>query len=253
MSSKGKKPRVSIIIPTKDEEEGIAKVICKIPEEVLKDGEVIIVDNSKDSTPLIAERLGAKVIRVRKQGKGYAMRVGVRNSRGEILVFLDGDGTDPPEYIPKLLRKLESGKCDIVIGARSFSSPSPKLKEKVVFDAYAPFVIGLFKVLGMKMKGGYDPLGGFRAMRRETWDQLSLQSDDFLIETEMNLKAIQKGLKMCFVKIPLLPRAGGMLKSKFVKSFDQWAKILAYCLSFVKDEKIKEKIWMLMKGKSVLS
>jgi len=75
---------LSIIIPTLNEEEGIAKVICSIPEKIRRQSEVIVVDVSTDSTPIIAERLGAKVIREKRKGKGRQMRRGVKESTGEI-------------------------------------------------------------------------------------------------------------------------------------------------------------------------
>ena len=70
-----KKEKISIIIPTRNEEEGIAKVLCSIPEKIRKKAEIIVVDSSNDMTPIIAKRLGAKVLRVKKIGKGYAMKL----------------------------------------------------------------------------------------------------------------------------------------------------------------------------------
>ena len=111
---KGAAPEVSIIIPTLNEEQAIAKVICSIPESAAEKAEIIVVDASDDYTPAIARRLGARVVRTGKKGKGRQMKMGAKKSKGKILVFLDGDGTDPPEYIPKLLKKLE--KADLVLG-----------------------------------------------------------------------------------------------------------------------------------------
>jgi glycosyltransferase involved in cell wall biosynthesis len=63
------KLQASIIIPTRNEEEAIAKVLCSIPEEIQKKTEIIVVDSSEDKTPIIAKKLGAKVIKVKKKGK----------------------------------------------------------------------------------------------------------------------------------------------------------------------------------------
>ncbi len=231
--------KYSIIIPTRNEEEGIAKVICSIPQSIVKDAEIIVVDSSDDLTPTIARRLGAKVIRVPKKGKGYAMRVAARKAKGEILIFLDGDGTDPPTYIPKLLKKLN--KYDIVLGTRSLAYSDKDAKAyRLIFKIYGAFVIPAFKAAGLKIKG--DPLAGFRVMRKETWEKLDLKSNDFLIETEMNFKALKLGMKIGEVPIPHLPRAGGLLKSKLVRDPKQWIKILKMILSFVKEEKFKKKI-----------
>jgi glycosyltransferase involved in cell wall biosynthesis len=230
--------KISIIIPTKNEEEGIAKVLCSIPEKVRKKAEIIVVDSSKDMTPIIAERLGAKVIRVKRKGKGYAMKIGAKAAKGRILVFMDGDSTDPPSYIPKLIEKLK--KYDIVLGARSLKSRGSEKKYKLIFSLYIPIVKAFFKMLGFKIRG--DPLAGFRAMKKDVWEKLELKSNDFRIETEMNIKAIEKGFKVGEISIPILSRSGGLLKSKLVKSFDQWIKIFDYGIAYMKNQKIKNQL-----------
>jgi glycosyltransferase involved in cell wall biosynthesis len=232
------KVKYSIIIPTKNEEEAIAKVICSIPKEIEKQAEIIVVDSSNDFTPIIAERLGAKVVKVKKEGKGYAMKVGAKAARGDILIFLDGDGTDPPQYIPRLLKKLN--KYDLVLGARNLSVKGSDKKYKALFGAYLPLVQAFFKLLGFTTKG--DPLAGFRVMRRDVWNALNLKTNDFLIETEMNLRAIELGLKVGEVPIPILSRGGGVLKSKLVRRFDQWIKIFNFGVGYIKDVKLKKKL-----------
>ncbi len=230
--------KYSIIIPTKNEEFGIAKVICSIPEKIKKDAEVIVVDSSEDMTPKIAKCLGAKVLRPKKHGKGYAMRYAAKRAKGEILIFLDGDGTDPAEYIPKLLKKLK--KADIVLGCRSsdYSEKDDK-GMKLVFKIYSLFVLPAFKALGWPLKG--DPLAGFRVMRKETWDKLNLKSDGFLIETEMNVKAIEMGLKLDEVPIPHLKRAGGLLNSKLVTNPRDWVTIAKYVIDNIAEQKVRKK------------
>ncbi len=233
-----KNEKISIIIPTLNEEESIAKVICSIPEEIKKKSEVIVVDSSKDMTPIIAEKLGAKVLKCKKIGKGYAMKLGAKTAKGEILIFLDGDGTDPPSYIPKLLKKLE--KYDLVLGSRNLRKKSKYNYYKLIFLTYIIFMKNFYKILGFNFKG--DPLAGFRAIRKEKWEELNLKSNDFLIETEMNIKALEKGFKVSEVAIPILPRGGGILKSKLVTNQKQIIKILNYCISYAKGRLVKEKL-----------
>lgn len=229
---------LSIIIPTLNEEEGIAKVLCSIPNEIKKQSEVIVVDVSTDNTPIIAEKLGAKVIIEEKKGKGRQMRKGVKASKGEILVFLDGDGTDPAEYIPKLLKKLE--EAELVLGCRSskrFKQDDGIMRE--AFRVYGFFVPPLFHLIDFKVS---DPLAGFRAIRRKDWDRLDLKSDDFEIETEMDIKAMKEGFTIKEVAIPHLKRCGGLRKSKFAYSPDQWFEISKIFLKYFNDKKIKPKI-----------
>lgn len=231
---------ISIIIPTLNEEEGIAKVLCSIPEEIKKDSEIIVVDVSTDMTPVIAERLGAKVIKSDKKGKGWQMRLGVKESKGDILVFLDGDGTDPPQYIPKLLKKLKN--ANLVLGCRSmreFEEDDKKMRR--IFKMYGFFMIQLFRLIGFKVNG--DPLAGFRVIRRKDWDKLDLKSDDFKIETEMNIKAMKEGFIVKTVPIPHLKRCGGGLRaSKLAFNPQQYLEISKLFFQYFKDERIKTKI-----------
>ena len=217
--------KYSIIIPTLNEEEGIAKVLCAIPKEILSAGEVLVMDSSTDMTPEIAVRLGAIVIRPAGKGKGNAMRDGVRHAQGDILIFMDGDGTDPPQQIPKLIKKLEY--FDIVLGARSVDLEADE-HYKYIGRIWQSLVMPVLGKAGLKIKG--DALAGFRVMRKNTWNKLNLEATDFLIETEMNVKALKLGMRIGEVPIPHLKRAGGLLKSKFLRSPDQWVKIIKYVL-----------------------
>lgn len=230
---------LSIIIPTLNEEEGIAKVLCSIPEEIRKKSEVIVVDVSTDCTPIIAERLGAKVIKVKERGKGRQMKKGVESSQGKILIFLDGDGNHPPEYIPKLLKELK--RADLVLGCQSMKEfeESDKMMRQI-FKVYSFFIKPLFASIGFKITG--DPLTGFRAIRRKDWDRLNLESNEFEIETEMNIKAMEKGFVIKEVAIPHLKRCGGLRKSKLAFNPEQWLEISKMFLKYFKDKKIKSKI-----------
>jgi len=230
---------LSIIIPTLNEEEGIAKVICSIPEEIRKKSEIIVVDVSTDCTPIIAERLGAKVIKMDKRGKGRQMREAAAKSKGGVLIFLDGDGTDPPQYIPKLLEELK--EADLVLGCRSMKEFETDDKGmRMVFKIYGFFIKPIFQLIGFDAP---DPLAGFRAIRRKSWEKLNLESDDFKIETEMNIKAMRNGFVVKNVAIPHLKRCGGGLKaSKLTHNPEQWFEISKLFLKYFREEKLKSKI-----------
>lgn len=219
---------LSIIIPTLNEEEGIAKTICSIPEEIRKTSEVIVVDVSDDFTPIIAKALGATVLKEERKGKGLQMRQAVLQSKGDILVFMDGDGTDPGQYIPKLLKKLE--KADLVLGCRSSKKfPGEDQKMHQFFTLWNIISYPTTQMFGLKVS---DPLAGFRAIRRDNWDKLDLQSNDFTIETEMNIKAIRENFIIEQVLIPSLKRCGGLSNSKFGKSPKMWFKIYKMILDY---------------------
>ncbi len=236
---------LSIIIPTLNEEEGIAKTICSIPDKIKKESEIIVVDVSNDYTPIIAEKLGAKVILMKKRGKGRQMREGVKRSRGDILIFMDGDGTDPGYYIPKLLAKLKT--ANLVLGCRSKKKSKldyPPMRTLFHFyDLFFPKPP--FRFIGFRAS---DPLAGFRAIRRKDWDRLNLKSNYFEIETEMNIEAIKNGYIIKEVMIPNLKRCGGLSKSKFGMNPKMWYLILSLFLKHCRDKEIKEKIKKEMKN-----
>lgn len=212
---------LSIIIPTLNEEEGIAKVLCSIPDKIRKKSEVIVVDVSNDYTPVIAEKLGAKVIKMKEKGKGRQMREGVKESKGDVLIFMDGDGSHSGQYIQKLLIKLKT--ASLVLGcqsAKKFKSDYPLMREFFIF--YSIFFVKPFHSIGFKVS---DPLSGFRAIRRKDWDKLDLKSDGFEIETEMDIKAIENKFVIKEVLIPNLKRCGGLKKSKFGSNPKAWLGI----------------------------
>lgn len=222
--------KFSIIIATLNEEKGIAIVINSIPPEIKKDAEIIVADVSTDSTPIIAEKLGAKVIRFEKKGKGRQMREAVKQSKGEILVFMDGDATDPGEYIPKIIDKMESTGANIVLACRSWENFEKDDKmAKMAYWFYAIFCLPLFWPMGIRVA---DPLAGFRAIKRKDWDALGLESDYFEIETEMNIKAIKKKFIIKEIHIPNLKRADGITGSKLFADPKMWLKIAGKALGF---------------------
>jgi glycosyltransferase involved in cell wall biosynthesis len=228
--------RYSIIIPTKNEEEGIAKVICSIPREIRKYSEIIVPDSSDDLTPIIAKGLGAKVLKV-KRGKGRAMKMAVERSRGDTLVFLDADGTDPPQYIPKLLKKLENN--NLVLGCRSgkpFKEDDRVMRD--LFKIYCRMISPIFMLVGFNV---HDPSAGFRAIRKKDWNRLNLKSNGMDIEAEMNINALKEGFKVGEVLIPHFKRVGGLAKSKVIFHPKNWIRMLNPLVKYIKDEKIKRK------------
>lgn len=107
--------KISIIIPTLNEEEGISKTIENIPKEEIGPLEIVIVDgDSKDRTQEIAKGLGARVINEKRKGYGRAYKTGFEEAKGEIFVTLDGDQTYPSEEIPRLIRILKKEKLDFI-------------------------------------------------------------------------------------------------------------------------------------------
>src|SRR6201997_1669617 len=110
--------RVSVIIPTHNEAQAIARVLADLPSDLIT--EVIVVDsNSNDRTPEIAARMGARVIQEPRRGYGRACLTGLATANSpDIVVFLDGDYSDRPSELPILLAPIIQGHADITLGSR---------------------------------------------------------------------------------------------------------------------------------------
>jgi len=219
-------PRVSIIIPTLNEEMAIKDTIQGIPNHVKEYSEIIVVDGlSDDDTTIEAKKASAKIVIEKRKGKGIAMRSGADYARGEILVFIDGDGTYPSDVIPKFVDLLKEN--DMVIG-----NIIPYLKEfkgKRAEQLYVYFSTKLtnflFSIFGIALE---DPLDGLRAIKKADFKKLELESDGFEIEAEMNIKAFKYGFKIAEVPIKYLKRKG---KSKFIFDLRSQWRIIRMLLS----------------------
>jgi len=214
------KPDVSIIIPTLNEEVGIVETLRQI-SELGVGWEVLVVDGlSEDGTVRNAELCRARVVFEKRKGKGVAMATGVRNARSDVVCFMDGDGTYPARFIPKMLRLIRN--CDVVVASRL-------LRKEGVYGSvntfvhfrFFPFV---FRGYLSKFKTS-EPITGMRLMRKETWEKLGLRSHDFLIETEMEVEMAKNKMRVIEIPIPCIKRLG---RSKWDSSLGTMLKIWKY-------------------------
>ncbi len=214
-------PRVSIIIPTLNEEIGIVETLKQVNKLRIKK-EVIVVDGlSKDNTTKNARLLGAKVIIEKRKGKGIAMVSGVENAKSDIICFLDGDGTYPPRFIPKMMKLID--QCDVVVASRLIKKEGANDSANTfIHYRFFPF---LFKNLYYAKFKTSEPITGMRLMRKETWQKLDLNSHDFMIETEMEVKMARNKMRVVEIPIPCIKRIG---RSKWDVSIGTMLKIIRY-------------------------
>src|SRR6185369_9082350 len=126
MSNEKPKPFISVIIAALNEEESIAHVINAVPKDLAD--EIVVVDNgSKDRTAEIAKAAGAQVVSEPIPGYGRAFRAGLRSisPRSKIVVCLDGDGSDCPELMDRLVHPIIEDKSDFVVGSRTRGNREP--------------------------------------------------------------------------------------------------------------------------------
>ena len=207
---------VSVIIPARDEAKYISSLICKIKKSLTEyPYEIIVVDDgSKDQTKENASNTGVTVISHSKNlGKGAAMKTGVQNASGDLIVFLDGDGAHDPQDIPGIIAPILERKADFVIGSRALPQSKTLVSPltRRLSNNLASFVISviislllplatLFKC-PMKWIRITDCTSGFRAISIEDWHNLPLISQGFQIEAEMIYEAV-KG-KLVIAEVPI--------------------------------------------------
>ena len=114
-------PKVSLIIPTRNEAETICECIQRAQQvfaEMDLAGEILVADSSSDETAAIAASCGAKVIKPEKLGYGNAYLAGFEQAEGDYIVLMDGDLTYDPKAIQDMIALLQSGNYDMVMGSR---------------------------------------------------------------------------------------------------------------------------------------
>jgi glycosyltransferase involved in cell wall biosynthesis len=189
-------PFVSIVIPTKNEAQNLPHVLPRIPE---MNAEIILVDgNSTDDTVAVARKLcpDIRVVKQLGRGKGDALRAGFEAARGEIIVMLDADGSMAPEEIPAYVGALMAG-ADYAKGTRFLHGAGTDDMEFHRYLGNLGFVIAVRLLFG----GSYSDLCyGYCAFWTRALPHLSLTSDGFEIETEMNVRALRSGIKV--VEVP---------------------------------------------------
>jgi len=201
--------KVSVIIPALNEEETIAEVVLSVPRETAI--EVIVVDNgSDDSTGQRASKAGARVVAESRRGYGRACAAGVRalSPDCEIVVFLDGDGSDCPELMAYLVQPIENGQYDFVIGSRTSGRREPgSLNFQQIFSGRAVGLL-LRALYGVR----YTDMCPFRAIRREALEVLGMREQTYGWNVEMQMRAARAGLRILEVPVSHRRRAGGESK-----------------------------------------
>jgi len=196
--------RISVIIPAFNEEKSIGLVLDALPQSLIH--EIIVVDNnSTDNTARSAIEKGARVVAEHKRGYGSACLKGISVlDNPDIVVFLDGDFSDYPEELVKLVAPIESGEMDFVLGSRMIlpESRSALLPQSRYGNQLAVFLMRLF------FKHQFTDLGPFRAIRYESLKAIAMQDTNFGWTVEMQIKAVKKGLRILEIPVKYRERVG---------------------------------------------
>ncbi len=218
--------KTTVVIPAKNEEQSIGKIIAKCRKYAQ---EILVVDgHSRDGTARVARRLGARVVQDHGLGKGDGIRVGIQEAKGDILVFIDADGSHDPNDIPELLKPIKQGQADMVVGSRGMGGSDElhgdveKLLRMIGSDI---ILIGINKKFKVNLT---DSQNGFRAVRTRAARSLRLEENITTIEQEMTIKFLKKGFRISEVPTHEYARAHG---ASVIKLRRVWFR---YVWSFLK-------------------
>jgi glycosyltransferase involved in cell wall biosynthesis len=223
---------IKVIIPAYNEEDSVAKVIRDIPSLV---DEVIVVNNgSNDQTGAYAKEAGATVIDEPRKGYGYACLAGMDHIAScsilpDIVVFLDGDYSDYPEELTKLIDPIQNRDMDMVIGARvsKLREPHSMTPQQVFGNWLATTLMRLF------FGANFTDLGPFRAIQYDKLVALEMEDKTYGWTVEMQLKAIKKKYNYTEVPVNYRNRIGVSKVSGTVKgSILAGVKILTWIFKY---------------------
>ena len=193
-------PTIKVIIPAFNEEKSIAKVITEIPDFV---EEIVVVNNnSTDQTAQVATKAGASVLTEKSKGYGYACLKGIdylsqKDKTPDILVFLDGDFSDFPQELTKVIQPIIDGSVDFVVGARVKElRASGSLTPQQVFGNW--LACFLMKIL---YQSSFTDLGPFRAIRWEALENIKMSDKTYGWTIEMQLKVLRQ--KISYQEVPV--------------------------------------------------
>lgn len=214
--------RIGVVIPALDEEAAIGRVVDAVPGWV---DEVVVVNNdSTDATATVARAHGARVVDEKRRGYGVACRAGIDAlDDSEVVVFLDGDFSDRPEQMARLVDPIVEDRADFVLGNR-------------VCEERDGHSMTRFQRMGNRLACGlinglwrarYSDLGPFRAIRRSALQSLELRDRNFGWTVEMQIKAVRRGLRVQEVSTSYRHRIGhSKISGTFSGAVGAGAKIL---------------------------
>ena len=202
-------PTLSVVMPTLNEEEGIAECIERIKnalEELQIYGEIIVSDDSTDRTPEIAREMGAIVVTPDKKGYGYAYLYAFERVRGDIIAMGDADTTYDFEELPKLYELVNSGTADMAMGSRLEGEikpgSMPPLHQYVGNPLLTKFLNAFYGA------GVSDAHSGMRVFTREAYEVMNPETTGMEFASEMIMRAGAEDLEIKEIPITYHPREG---------------------------------------------
>lgn len=204
------KPLISVVIPVFNEEPTVGNIIERTRKALKKAGlayEILVVDDcSTDNSLGISLKSKVRVLSLKRHmGKGYALRMGFKKAKGDIIVTIDSDGSHNPEELPKLLEPILKDEADFVIGSRFLNKEN--IFQKRANKVGAQLLNFIAKILTKQDTS--DSQSGYRAFRASLFKKINLKSNGYEIESEMLVKAAKKGFRTKEIPVKFEQRTYG--------------------------------------------
>jgi glycosyltransferase involved in cell wall biosynthesis len=193
------------VIPTLNEVEALPGVLARFPRDAV--GEIVVVDGgSTDGTRDVAAAGGARVVLERRRGYGQACLTGSQVADADVVVFLDGDGSDDPADLPRVLAPVLAGEAGLALGRRAQAEDGAQHWHQRLGN----------RLVSALVRWWYGPpvhdIPPFRAVRRDVLELLDLTEMTYGWPTEMVVKAAREGIRVVEVPVASRARRGGSSK-----------------------------------------
>jgi glycosyltransferase involved in cell wall biosynthesis len=230
-ASRAAQPVIAVLIPCYNEELTVAEVVRDFRAQ-LPEADIYVFDNnSSDRTVERAREAGALVSFERRQGKGYVVQSMFRQVDADIYIMVDGDGTYPPADVHRLLAPVLEDEADMVVGSRLHDESSSQFKSlnRMGNKMFLSVLNSVFKV---KIT---DMLSGYRVFNRRFVKGVPLFGGGFETETELTIKALERGYRVVEVPVDLTTRPEGSFSK--IRIVHDGLRILNTILALFRDYK----------------